>query len=136
MKYLLVSAAILVNSHNKFLLSQRPSLKKHSGFWEFPGGKIEQDETPEQALVRELEEELNIIVEEQHLHPFSFASHSNADHHLLMPVFCCYKWQGQLKPNEKQKFEWVELQDLHHYNILPADRHIVAMMQNYKWENK
>lgn len=134
MKLLLVSAAILINSNNKILLSERPPQKSLSGFWEFPGGKIEIEETPEEAVIRELKEELNIVVEERHLSPFSFASCTSKDFHLLMPVFYCYKWQGQIKSNENQKLAWVHLCDFDKYAILPADKKIVAMMQNYKWD--
>ena len=108
MSIVLVSAVALIDRDGRVLLAQRPEGKSMAGLWEFPGGKIKPDETPEAALVRELSEELDIETWDSCLAPLTFASHSYDDFHLLMPLFACRKWAGIVKPKEGQNLKWVE----------------------------
>lgn len=108
MKLLLVSAAAIFDARGRILLARRPEGKPMAGLWEFPGGKVEPGETPEQALVRELQEELGIIVDEKNLKPITFASYRYPDFHLLMPLFECRIWNGTLAPLEAQAIKWVD----------------------------
>ena len=117
----LVAAAALINPEGQILLAQRPVGKSMAGLWEFPGGKIEAGETPQIALARELDEELQIIVDPNHLKPMTFASHSYEDFHLLMPLFSLKHWAGSPEPAEGQTLNWVAPQDLHSYPAPAAD---------------
>ena len=117
----LVVAAALCNDKGEILLAQRPEGKSMAGLWEFPGGKVETGETPERALVRELHEELSIMVEESALEPLTFASHDYPNFHLLMPLFRCRVWTGDVNPREGQSFKWVAPSDLHDYPAPAAD---------------
>ena len=101
-----------------------------AGLWEFPGGKVEPGEVPEAALVRELREELGITVQAEHLEALTFASHSYADFHLLMPLYLCRKWQGDLRPREHQAFAWVRPEDLSDYEMPPADAPIIPRLKS------
>jgi len=112
MKMVLVSAVALVDGDGRVLLAQRPQGKAMAGLWEFPGGKVEQGETPEAALVRELQEELGIETWNSCLAPLTFASHSYDDFHLLMPLFVCRKWNGIVQGKEGQNLAWVHARDL------------------------
>jgi 8-oxo-dGTP diphosphatase len=112
MKLVLVSAAALYDRSGCVLLARRPEGKPMAGLWEFPGGKIEPGETPEQALVRELDEELGIRVARESLEPVTFASHAYPDFHLLMALFRSTNWDGTPKPREGQAVKWVEPQAL------------------------
>ncbi len=109
---ILVVAAALVDPEGRVLIAQRPPGKTMAGLWEFPGGKIETGETPEQALIRELEEELGILVKEPCLAPFTFASHAYADFHLLMPLYLCRRWEGVPHPREHVAIKWVRPREL------------------------
>ena len=102
-----------------------------AGLWEFPGGKVELGETPEQALIRELQEELDINTWESCLAPLTFASHSYENFHLLMPVFACRKWEGTPSPQEGQNLAWAEVQDLKNYPMPPADLPLIAMLRDF-----
>ena len=128
---LLVVAVALIDSDGRILLSQRPEGKQLSGLWEFPGGKIEEGETPEVALVRELKEELSIDITESCLAPFSFASHAYDDFHLLMPLYLCRVWKGRPFPKEQQKLKWVKLEKFSEYSMPPADLPLVAMLREF-----
>lgn len=99
-----------------------------AGYWEFPGGKVDEDERPEESLVRELVEELGIIVEEECLAPLSFASHSYPDFHLLMPLYICRKWSGLVTPKENQTLKWVRPNELRNYKLPPADEPLVPAL--------
>ncbi len=121
MKVVYVSAAAIINQSGEVLLAKRPAGKAMAGLWEFPGGKIESDETPERALVRELKEELSIEVTEKHLEPITFASHTYENFHLFMPLYAVRKWTGALQPTEGQELAWVRPQDLHNYPAPAAD---------------
>ena len=109
---ILVVAAALVDPEGRVMIAQRPPGKTMAGLWEFPGGKIETGETPEQALIRELEEELAILVKEPCLAPFTFASHAYADFHLLMPLYLCRRWEGVPVPREHVAIKWVRPREL------------------------
>ncbi|MEE1555155.1 MAG: (deoxy)nucleoside triphosphate pyrophosphohydrolase, partial [Alphaproteobacteria bacterium] len=104
---LLVSAAALVDIEGRVLVQKRPEGKSMAGLWEFPGGKVEGDETLEQCLIRELKEELDIDVTQSCLAPFTFASHAYEDFQLLMPLFVCRVWQGTVRPTEGQAVKWL-----------------------------
>lgn len=130
MKTLLVSAVALIDVDGRVLLAQRPEGKSMAGLWEFPGGKVEPGETPEAALVRELNEELGIDTWESCLAPLTFASHSYDDFHLLMPVFACRKWNGIVSPQEGQELAWVAPNRMRDYPMPPADVPLVAMLRD------
>ena len=118
---LLVVAAALFDEAGRILLAQRPEGKQLAGLWEFPGGKLEPGETPEAALVRELEEELSVKVNESALEPLTFASFTYPTFHLLMPLYGCKKWPGSIQPREGQAIAWVETSRLRDYPAPPAD---------------
>jgi 8-oxo-dGTP diphosphatase len=126
---LLVVAAALVDPDGRILLTQRPSGKSLAGLWEFPGGKVEALETPEQALIRELHEELGIETWSSCLSPLTFASHAYPDFHLLMPLFVCRKWGGIVTPREGQKTAWVNAKDLKTYPMPPADVPLIPILR-------
>ena len=121
MKRLLVAAVALIDKDGRVLLAQRPEGKSLAGLWEFPGGKVEEGERPEQALIRELKEELLIDVSESCLAPLTFASHAYEDFHLLMPLYVCRRWQGQVQSGEGQQLKWVRPRDMKDYPMPPAD---------------
>ena len=130
MKVVLVSAVALIDVDGRVLLAQRPEGKSMAGLWEFPGGKIEPNETPEAALIRELEEELGISTWQSCLAPLTFASHSYDSFHLLMPLFACRKWERTPQPREKQALKWVRPNDLRSYPMPQADIPLVAMLRD------
>lgn len=127
---LLVVAAALVDRDNRVLLAQRPVGKSLAGLWEFPGGKLDADESPEQALVRELKEELGIEVCLTCLAPFAFASHAYETFHLLMPLYVCRNWEGDLSPREGQIIKWVRPADLSKYPMPPADVPLIPILRD------
>ena len=126
MKIVTVAACALVDPDGRVLIAQRPEGKPMAGLWEFPGGKVEAGETPEQSLIRELEEELGIVVKEACLAPLTFASHSYADFHLLMPLYVCRRWEGMVTAKEGQSLKWVRPNRLREYPMPPADVPLVA----------
>ncbi|MFO0998398.1 MAG: (deoxy)nucleoside triphosphate pyrophosphohydrolase [Alphaproteobacteria bacterium] len=127
---ILVAAVALIDSDGRVLLAERPAGKSMAGLWEFPGGKVGAGETPEEALIRELREELGIDVTSNCLAPFTFASHRYEDFHLLMPLYVCRVWQGLVEPREGQRLAWVRAERLADYAMPPADRPLVAMLQD------
>ena len=131
MKTVLVSAVALIDKDGRILIAQRPEGKSMAGLWEFPGGKIEEGETPEAALIRELHEELGIETWSSCLAPITFASHSYDDFHLLMPVFACRKWDGIPQPKEGQTLKWVFARDLVKYQMPPADVPLIAHLRDW-----
>jgi len=131
MKVVLVSAVALIDKDGRILLAQRPAGKSMAGLWEFPGGKVEPGETPEHALIRELEEELGIDTWESCLAPLTFASHGYDDFHLLMPLFACRKWNGIPQPKEAQALKWVAVGDLRRYPMPPADIPLIPILRDW-----
>ncbi len=131
MKLVLVSAVALIDADGRVLLAQRPEGKSMAGLWEFPGGKIEGNETPEQALVRELHEELGIETWDSCLAPLTFASHSYDNFHLLMPVFACRKWNGIPQAREGQTLKWVRPNDLRDYPMPEADIPLIPILRDW-----
>ena len=121
MKIVLVAAVALIDADGRVLISKRPEGKQLGGLWEFPGGKVEQGERPETALIRELKEELAIDVAESCLAPLTFASHAYEDFHLLMPLYICRRWKGQVTGAEGQEISWVKPLRLRDYPMPPAD---------------
>src|SRR6201996_4571124 len=119
---LLVSAAALINPGGRGLLAPRPSGKAMAGLWEFPGGKVGPNETPEAALVRELKEELGIDTSIGCLWPLAFASHAYEEFHLLMPLYACRVWSGTPAPHEGQRLAWATKQELRNFEMPPADK--------------
>ena len=125
-KLVLVAACALVDTDGRVLIAQRPAGRPMAGLWEFPGGKVEADERPEDTLMRELKEELGIVVDETCLAPLAFASHSYPDFHLLMPLYVCRRWQGTVTALEGQKLAWVRPNRLRDYPMPPADEPLVS----------
>ena len=121
MKLTLVVACALIDADNRVLIAQRPEGKTLAGLWEFPGGKLDAGERAEQALIRELYEELGIVVREACLAPLTFASHAYEDFHLLMPLYICRRWEGIVTPREGQQLAWVRANKLRDYPMPPAD---------------
>jgi len=128
LKTITVSAALLIDVDNRILIAQRPVGKPMAGLWEFPGGKLQDGETPEYALIRELNEELGIMTGVDCLQPVVFASHSYDDFHLLMPVFACRTWRGTPQPLEGQTLKWVHKNDLFNYDMPPADIPLIPLI--------
>ena len=120
-KLTLVVACALVDPDKRVLLAQRPPGKTLAGLWEFPGGKVEPGERPEATLIRELDEEIGIAVKEACLAPLTFASHAYDDFHLLMPLYICRRWEGQVTAREGQNLAWVRVNKLRDYEMPPAD---------------
>lgn len=131
MKVVLVSAVALIDRDGRVLLAQRPEGKSMAGLWEFPGGKVEPGETPENCLIRELSEELGIETWNSCLAPLTFASHSYADFHLLMPLFACRKWEGIPKPVENQVLKWVAPAKLRDYPMPEADIPLIPILRDW-----
>lgn len=126
MRLLLVAACALVDTDGRVLVAQRPAGKEFAGLWEFPGGKIEPGESPEQSLIRELREELGIDTQSSCLAPLTFASHSYEDFHLFMPLYVCRKWDGIVRPMEAQALKWLRPRDLRDLDMPPADLPLIA----------
>ena len=125
-RLVLVAACALIDADGRVLLAQRPADKSMAGLWEFPGGKVDPGESPEASLIRELNEELGIVVQETCLAPLSFASHRYADFHLLMPLYVCRRWEGIVSPREAQRLAWVRPGALRDYPMPPADAPLIA----------
>ena len=127
---LLVAAAALTDVDRRVLIARRPQGKSMAGLWEFPGGKVDAGETPEAALRRELKEELGIDVCLECLAPFTFASHAYDDFHLLMPLFLCNTWEGEIEPREHQEIKWVRAGRLRDFPMPPADLPLIPFLQD------
>jgi len=127
-RLLLVAACALVDADGRVLLAQRPPGKQLAGLWEFPGGKVEPGETPEQCIIRELHEEIGIETEIPCLAPLTFASHSYDDFHLLMPLFVCRRFRGIAQPREGQVLKWVRPQQMRDYPMPPADAPLIPFL--------
>ena len=127
---LLVAACALIDSDGRILLAQRHEGKSLAGLWEFPGGKVEPGETPEESLVRELHEELGITTKVACLAPLSFASHTYEKFHLLMPLYVCRRYEGIPHGKEGQALKWVKPQALRDYPMPPADEPLIPILQD------
>ncbi len=127
---LLVAACALIDPDGRVLIAKRPEGKAMAGLWEFPGGKVEPHERPEQTVIRELHEELAVDVTEACLAPFTFASHAYEAFHLLMPLFVCRRWSGRVVPQEGQEIAWVRPVRLGDYEMPPADVPLVAQLRD------
>ncbi|MBE1706971.1 MULTISPECIES: 8-oxo-dGTP diphosphatase MutT [Mesorhizobium] len=127
-RLLLVAACALVDTDGRVLLAQRPEGKQLAGLWEFPGGKVEPGETPEQCIIRELHEEIGIETEIPCLAPLTFASHSYNDFHLLMPLFVCRRFRGIAQPREGQALKWVRPREMRDYPMPPADAPLIPFL--------
>ncbi|HWS08565.1 MAG TPA: 8-oxo-dGTP diphosphatase MutT [Xanthobacteraceae bacterium] len=125
-KLVLVAACALLDADGRVLIAQRPEGKSMAGLWEFPGGKVETGERPEQSLIRELKEELGIVVKEDCLAPLTFASHLYPDFHLLMPLYVCRRWEGFVEAQEGQRLKWVRPTELRDYPMPPADEPLIS----------
>jgi 8-oxo-dGTP diphosphatase len=125
---ILVSAVLLIDVDDRILLAQRPEGKSMAGLWEFPGGKVQDGETPEYALIREMNEELGIMTGVDCLQPLLFASHSYDDFHLLMPLFACRTWKGDVKGMEGQSIQWLRKQELNNYSMPAADKPLIPLI--------
>lgn len=125
---LIVAAAALIDRDGRVLVQKRPEGSSHPGLWEFPGGKIETDESPEAALVRELREELGIAVAMSCLSPACFASETSAERHLLLLVFVCREWRGEPRPLQATELRWLKPAELDGLDILPADRPLIRLL--------
>jgi 8-oxo-dGTP diphosphatase len=125
-RLVLVAACALIDPDGRVLIAQRPQDKSMAGLWEFPGGKVEPGEQPEQCLIRELKEELGITVKEECLAPLTFASHSYPDFHLLMPLYVCRRWEGIVTAQEQQALKWVRPGELKNYPMPPADEPLIS----------
>lgn len=130
MNLVLVAAVALVDRDNRILLAQRPEGRPMAGLWEFPGGKLESGESPETALIRELDEELGIDTWVSCLAPLTFASHAYPDFHLLMPLFVCRKWDGAPRPREHAALKWVKVRDLKDYPMPEADLPLIPALRD------
>jgi 8-oxo-dGTP diphosphatase len=128
-KLLIVAAAALIDGDGRVLLARRPKGKAMAGFWEFPGGKLDEGETPEGALVRELKEELGIDAEAQCMAPIAFASHATDEYHLLMPLFALRKWRGIAHAIEHEALAWVRPASFTDYELAPADKPLAAQLR-------
>ena len=122
----LVAACALIDADGRVLIAERPAGKEMAGLWEFPGGKVEDGERPEETLIRELKEELGIVVSEPCLAPLTFASHAYPNFHLLMPLYVCRRWEGTVTPQEGQQVAWVKPNRLRDYKMPPADEPLIA----------
>jgi 8-oxo-dGTP diphosphatase len=129
-RLLIVAAGALIDADGRVLLAKRPQGKAMAGLWEFPGGKLNAGETPEEALVRELKEELSIDVEASCLAPIAFSSSASGDVHLLMPLFACRKWKGAVRPIEADGLAWVRPRDFSSYDMPPADKPLAAQLRD------
>ena len=123
--------AVVASHAGQYLVGRRPYEKQHGGLWEFPGGKVEDGELPESALVRELKEELGIDITESCLAPLTFASHVYDDFHLLMPLYICRVWKGDVTPLEGQQLKWLRPIDMGSVQMPPADVPLVALLRDW-----
>lgn len=130
LRLVLVAACALIDPDGRVLIAQRPPGKAMAGLWEFPGGKVEPGERPEETVIRELSEELGITVKEPCLAPFTFTSHTYPDFQLLMPLYVCRRWEGEVTALEHSALKWVRPRDLSQYPMPPADLPLIPMLRD------
>ena len=130
MEIKLVAACALINEQGKVLINKRPEGKDYAGYWEFPGGKVEENETPEEAIIRELKEEINIDVSAACLAPLSFTEKNYEKYYVVVLLYICRKWKGHMKPMENQELEWVFPTDIADFKVLPADKSFFATLRD------
>jgi 8-oxo-dGTP diphosphatase len=129
-RVVLVAACALIDADGRVLMAQRPEGKTMAGLWEFPGGKVEQGERPEDTIIREMKEEIDVTIKEACLAPFAFASHTYPDFHLLMPLFLCRRWEGTVTAHEHQRLAWVRPKDMGKYEMPPADAPLIPLLRD------
>lgn len=129
-RLVLVAACALIDPDGRVLIAQRPPQKAMAGLWEFPGGKVEPGERPEETVIRELKEELGITIQEPCLAPFTFASHTYPDFQLLMPLYVCRRWDGSVVAKEHSALKWVKPRELSQYPMPPADLPLIPMLRD------
>jgi 8-oxo-dGTP diphosphatase len=125
-RLLLVAACALIDADKRVLIAQRPEGKPMAGLWEFPGGKVEPGETPEDAVIREFREELSVKITEPCLAPLTFASHDYGEFHILLPLFVCRRWEGTPRPQETQQIKWVRVNQLRDFAMPAADEPLIS----------
>ena len=130
MEIKLVAACALINEQGKVLINKRPEGKDYAGYWEFPGGKVEENETPEEAIIRELKEEINIDVSAACLAPLSFTEKNYEKYYVVVLLYICRKWEGHMKPMESQELEWIFPTDIADFKVLPADKSFFATLRD------
>jgi 8-oxo-dGTP diphosphatase len=125
-RLLLVAACALIDADKRVLIAQRPEGKPMAGLWEFPGGKVEPGETPEDAVIREFREELSVKITKPCLAPLTFASHDYGEFHILLPLFVCRRWEGAPQPQETQQIKWVRVNRLRDFAMPAADEPLIS----------
>jgi 8-oxo-dGTP diphosphatase len=130
MEIKLVAACALINEQGRVLINKRPEGKDFAGFWEFPGGKVEANETPEEAIIRELKEEINIDVSAACLAPLSFTEKNYEKYYVVVLLYICRKWEGLMRPMENQELEWIAPNNIEDFKVLPADKSFFATLRD------
>jgi len=125
----LVVACALINEYGKVLINERPVGKDYAGYWEFPGGKVDESETPEEAIIRELKEEINIDVTGSCLAPLSFTEKQYDNYYVVVLLYVCRRWNGHIMPMEEQELAWVSPKEIDNFNLLPADKSFFANLR-------
>lgn len=125
----LVVACALINEYGKVLINERPVGKDYAGYWEFPGGKVDEGETPEEAIIRELKEEINIDVTGSCLAPLSFTEKQYDNYYVVVLLYVCRRWNGHIIPMEEQELAWVNPKEINNFNLLPADKSFFASLR-------
>jgi len=125
----LVVACALINEYGKVLINERPVGKDYAGYWEFPGGKVDMGETPEEAIIRELKEEINIDVTGSCLAPLSFTEKQYDNYYVVVLLYVCRRWNGHIMPMEEQELAWVNPKEIDNFKLLPADKSFFASLR-------
>ena len=127
---LIVASIALIDANDQILIAKRPDKKHLSGFWEFPGGKVEKGESPEYALIREVKEELNIDINNKCIAPLTFSEFDYKEFHLLLLLYVCRRWEGEPMSMEKNEIKWVKANMLRQYKMPPADDSLIYSLQD------
>ena len=126
----IVASVAIIDANDQILIAKRPNKKHLSGFWEFPGGKVEKGESPENALVREVKEELNIDINNKCIAPLTFSEFNYEKFHLLLLLYVCRRWEGEPMSMEKNEIKWVKVNTLRQYKMPPADNSLIYSLQD------